>query len=324
MPLEIRNKIWAAVLGDRLIHLMCAVKSPSIRQPEEKQTWRHVVCKHDCRENENIEVYTSIDEENGEEHVFNQSHHHCDGEMADQFGAMPYTFGAKHEPNYESMHLTVLRVCRQIYNEANSTLWSTNVFSFDHANVTFTRFIDARTTHQKRSLRGLRFQMDWVDEGDKPWNRVLGVTLIRSLTGLRKLRLQINHSMEGAFYQKAKARGNQLGLFQMRQVGLVDKLAILPLTDVEVFVGDDSPPQRVNGLWTAEDRIEYAEEIRQILLNPRGAEKYAQEQKEFRESNREDREREKEREKERRASGLAAAIATLSALNYPIPDLEGI
>lgn len=166
--------------------------------------------------------------------------------------------------------------------------------------------------------------MDWAWEEDKPWNRVLGVKLIRSLTGLRKLRLHINHPMEAAFYQKAKARGDILGLFQMRQLEFVDKLAILPLTDVEVFVGDRSPLEKVNGLWTAEDRIEYAEEIRKILLNPRGAEKYAQEQKEFKESNRQDRERERKREIERRASGLAAAIATLSARGYPIPDLENV
>lgn len=142
LPLEIRNKIWAAVLGDRLIHLMCAVKPPRIGQPEERQIWGHVVCKHDCRENENIEVYTWIDEENEDEHVFDQSHHHCNVEMS-------YIFDAKQKSGHESMHLTVLQVCRQIYNEANNTLWSTNVFAFDDATVTFKRFMDARTTHQK-------------------------------------------------------------------------------------------------------------------------------------------------------------------------------
>ena len=310
MPLEIRRKIWAAVLGDRLIHLMCIVKPPRIGRPEERQIWRNVVCKHDCRENENIEVYTWI-EKGGEYRVFNQSHHHCDSAMYVR------------KPDLESMDLAVLRVCRQTYNEANDTLWSTNVFAFDDATVTFDRFIAARTTHQRRSLRGLRFQMDWVWDEDEHWNRVLDLTLIRSLTGLRKLRLHIDHSVEASFYQEAKARGDTLGLFQMRQMEFVDKLAILPLTDVEVFVGDRSPPERLYGLWTADDRIEYAEGIRKVLLNPRGAEKYAQEEKEFKEFNRQYKTRGKGKEAERRASRLAASLATLSARNYPIPDMEG-
>ena len=55
-------------------------------------------------------------------------------------------------------------------------------------------------------------------------------------------------------------------------------MAILPLTNVEVFVGDRSQPWIVDGLWTVHDRIEYAEGIRGILLNAKGAQIFAKEQ----------------------------------------------
>lgn len=194
------------------------------------------------------------------------------------------------------MHLTALRVCRQMYNEANNVIWTTNTFSFNDADGTFTAFMEARTTLQKQLLRKLRLQMDWVYEDDQSWNRLLRMTLIRSLTVLRSLLLQVNHAMEAAFYQSVKAPGNDLGLFQMRQLAFVNKLAILLLTDVEVFVSDfpqpvDEPPRDLSGLWTTEDRMEYAEGIRKVLIDPKGADKHAQEQKELQEFYRQEREK---------------------------------
>ncbi len=138
--------------------------------------------------------------------------------------------------------------------------------------------------------------MDWFFEDDKSWNRALRMTLVKSLTGLRSLRLQINYSMNAALYQSAKARGNELGLYQMRQLRFVEKFAPPSLRDVEVFVSDfpgfvgdapgfdsddpdPAPPVNLRPLWTAEDRIEYAEGIRKILLDPKGADVYAQRQK---------------------------------------------
>ena len=190
-----------------------------------------------------------------------------------------------------SVSLTALRVCRQTYAEANVTLWTTNTFSFDEAFPSFSVFMRFRTTHQRQLLRKLQLEMDWICEGDRGWNRVLGMPLISRLSGLRSLSLQINLSMEAAFYETAKARGNVLCLFQMRQFEIVNKLATVPLSDVEVFVtnfpklptsSDDSEePRELEPPWSFEDRVECAEEIRKVLLNPKGAEQYAHQQKEL-------------------------------------------
>ena len=263
LPLEIRNRIWALVLGNQFIHLeyLDTIRIPGYGK---MQIWRHLVCQCDCPENEMVEEFTWTNRYGEEEIIWRQPHYSCDQELA-------YDIMKHHRQwNHVSMHLTALRVCRQIYIEANDVLWTTNTFSFNDAAVSFDRFMDSRTSHQRRSLKNLRLQMDWVWGEDQPWNDALNMTLIRHLSGLRSLRLQINHSMSAALYQEAKARGNELGLFQTRHLGFVHKMAILPLTNVEVFVGDRCQPQDANALWTAEDRMEYAEGIRKILLGPKG------------------------------------------------------
>lgn len=107
-----------------------------------------------------------------------------------------------------------------------------------------------RPTHQKRLLGRLRVEIDWVWEEDDLFDRVLNSTFIKSLTGLKCLRLRINHSEETADYQEAKARDGP-SLVQTRHLEFVRKMAVLPLVGVEVFVGDHSQPLNVDALRTA-------------------------------------------------------------------------
>ena len=193
---------------------------------------------------------------------------------------------------YQEMHLTALRVCRQIYSEANRVLWSTNTFSF-HDVVTFYHFMDTRKTYQKRLLQKLRLQVKCVPDQEGPWSYVLDMKFIRSLVGLRSLRLQINHKMDAAGYQRIKALWDDSDwrtAIQMR-LRFVQRLKVLPLTEVEVFIGDYSC-ERSNDkfMFTVEDRTEYADAIRRILLDPKGAESYVQDRKDLKEFHRQERE----------------------------------
>ena len=93
--------------------------------------------------------------------------------------------------------------------------------------------------------------------------------------------------MEAAVYQEAKAEGDESSSFQPQKWNFVLKMGTLPLREVEVFVSDfprvisdcpfhDSdivdPSKDLSVLWTAEDRMEYAERIRKTLLDLKGAE----------------------------------------------------
>lgn len=219
----------------------------------------HLVCENDGAENHSEENYLCNDVgsvRDGTQH----SHHQCERELIRRF--------YHHETeSYQTLHLKTLRVCRQVYHEANPILWSTNTFSFTDA-ISLKEFM--QRTHQVSLLRKLRLQMNWT-WGTTLWNSIPDVNLIRSLTGLTSLRLQINHSMEARLYSELSEQANQLGVFQSELPGFMHRMATLPLREVEVFVGDDSPVQLTKVLWTVENRKEYAEGIREMLLHPKGA-----------------------------------------------------
>ena len=295
LPLEVRNKIWASLLGDRLLHLEYgSMNLASTTQDEYLRSWSSTVCQYDRPE----------DEVGEDDITWNLSHSRCTFHVARRHGDYPYWFyccGSKREQStHEEIHLTALRVCRQIYNEADRVLWSTNTFSFDDE-VTFLRFMDTRTTCQKRSLKKLRLQMNaWEDAS---WSSVLGIRLIRSLVGLRSLRLQINFFMHAKRYQWIKAHGYDWNPREFqRRLQFVQRMKVLPLTEVEVFIGEYSGMYDESLSWTAEDRTEYADVIRRTLLDPEGAEKYAQDQEDVKESNRQKRERNMERQALRAAN----------------------
>lgn len=170
--------------------------------------------------------------------------------------------------------------------------------------------------------------MDRVYEADEVWDRVLGAKRLRSLTGIRSLRLQINHSWEAAQYQELKAEADVLPFARLQQCEFVLKMATWPLRDVEVFVSDfphlvdevEDPPRDLSVLWTVQDRTEYADGIRKMLLDPQAGEKHAQLQQAMRGCRqvvKEAREKQKAAEREERAEMCARAEENLLRMYGP-------
>ena len=229
LPLEIRDKIWASLLGDRLIHFEYIDMDPAYSIPDEcLRSWHSTVCQHDCPESEVTQ----------DDLARKHAHSRCSIHLEQYDTLVGEDCRLKRgQSHYEEMHLTALRVCRQMYNEANSVLWSTNTFSFNNE-ATFRLFMGARTACQKLFLKRLRLQINSVANEEALWSRVLGVTLIRSLRGLRSLRLQMNYLLESDGYQWIKARG--LDKIMQTRLPFVQRMKVLPLNEVEVFVCDDS------------------------------------------------------------------------------------
>ena len=88
LPLEIRNKIYSELLGDRLIHLrytddrtLAYLKRENGKAPASACTaWRHVICQTDCPENdEDVKItYPDLDGD-GENVSWLRPHQKCDG-----------------------------------------------------------------------------------------------------------------------------------------------------------------------------------------------------------------------------------------------------
>lgn len=285
LPLEIRNKIWSEVLGDRLIHLQYYYDDDvSFETNEElhgglhwsdelKKTygsaWRHVVCEEDCPENQEDQKRTAYDGEilSIRSHQICHSNLHYEPIEPDKIYEELSCFGR------EMVRLSVLRSCRQIYVEANNILWTTNTFSFADA-TTLKRFMMTRTINQKHSIKSIRLQMEFGFYGYKEWNTALSMPLVRSLSGLRRLRLCIEHEMKVGSYAFAKSHNF---LFATIYCEGLHKVSTLPLTEVEIVVTN---PKYIpeHDLWTKADREDFAEGLRKILLNPKGAQIYADDQ----------------------------------------------
>ncbi|KAL8977180.1 MAG: hypothetical protein Q9177_006692, partial [Variospora cf. flavescens] len=171
-----------------------------------------------------------------------------------------------------------------IYVEANRILWATNTFSFSDG-VTLKDFMKTRNAHQKRLIHNLRFEMMHVNyKEEKEWNSALNMALVRSLTGLQTLRLQITYEIEKDIWDTTKDHFVQ----QNSEFEGLRKLSILPLTSAEVVIRTSSDPfasfPRASwhkGLWQQPEMDECAKQIRQLLLNPQGADIYAQRQAEL-------------------------------------------
>lgn len=297
LPLEIRNKIWSEVLGDRLVHLRYLYDDDhdfetneelhvSIHWSYELQArygsaWRHLVCEEDCPENKEEEKLTTSDGE-----VFStRPHRLCESNLNYDPIKPNMIYGDRYCEFHEMMRLSVLRSCRQIYVEANQILWTTNTFSFTDGTA-LKRFMMTRTINQKRLIKSLRLQMEWDMYTAKEWNSALNMALVRSLSGLRRLRLRIDQRMEARTYECAR-RNNFL--YTSLLCESLQKISTLPLTEVEVVVKN---PQywSEDGLWTKADREEFAEVLRKLLLNPEGAEIYVEDQLKRKEECRKERE----------------------------------
>ncbi|CAD6582110.1 MAG: hypothetical protein ASARMPREDX12_000758 [Alectoria sarmentosa] len=297
LPLEIRNKIWSEVLGDRLVHLRYLYDDDHDFETNEElhvslpwsnelqagygSAWRHLVCEEDCPENKEEEKLTTSDGE-----VFStRSHRLCESNLEYDPIGPDMIYGDRYCEFHEMMRLSVLRSCRQIYVEANQILWTTNTFSFADGTA-LRRFMMTLTINQRRLIKSLRLQMEWDMYMDKEWNNALNMALVRSLSGLRRLRLRIDQHMDARIYECAKSNKN---IYTSIFCKGLQKISTLPLTEAEVIVKN---PQYwpEDGVWTKADREEFAEVLRKLLLNPKGAEIYAKDQLKRKEERRKERE----------------------------------
>lgn len=225
--------------------------------------WRHIVCEDDCPEDSPGKKH--VVEWDGEEEAriyWYEPHELCSTDYDIPKPTRPIEFW-----DHETMRLTVLRTCRQVYVEANSILWATNTFSFRDA-VPFKRFMMTRTIHQKRLIRNVRLEVGLISLGMvTPWNSALNKAMVRSLSGLRSIRVQFVFNMKEDIYQHGKT-----GIVEKSKLfeGL-RQLSSLPLTNAEVVV-------RIwdhnfnNGFWTESSRQEVAEGLKKMLLAPKGLE----------------------------------------------------
>jgi hypothetical protein len=180
----------------------------------------------------------------------------------------------------------VLRTCRQIYPEASRVLWATNTFSFTRPE-TLKAFMSDRKTAQKQLLKNLHLNMTWnMKEHKRAWEKVLTLTLVRSLKGLRAVHLRIEQRV---LDENSCFHGNPMGgedLLNTSPFEEIMKFKILPLETVTVNLLNGEPTRRHgNGdlQWPLARRVECAESLESQLLDPEGAARWQERQEHLQE-----------------------------------------
>ena len=142
-----------------------------------------------------------------------------------------------------------------------------------------------RSSSQMQLIQSLRLHYDetycdWI-----VWNDALNMTLIKTLRDLRRLRLSIEMTIQADTYACLKRKGWPL-IKSFPHDGF-ERLSTLPLEKVEISIRNHTDPCFANddesdnneALWTDADKKEYANDIQRMLLNPKGAETYVEEQR---------------------------------------------
>ena len=129
-----------------------------------------------------------------------------------------------------------------------------------------------RTINQKRLIKSLRWHMRWDNFKNAEWNNALNMPIVRSMSGLRRLRLHIDRHMEATHYECAKSNNT---FYESPWCEGLQKVSILPLAEVELVVDDPQCRWAIDS-WKKIDRENFAEGLRNILLNPKGADIYAE------------------------------------------------
>ncbi|KAL8866147.1 MAG: hypothetical protein Q9174_006468 [Haloplaca sp. 1 TL-2023] len=249
LPFELRYRIWGLVLGHELIHIEYYGKR------RDQHDWRYVICQNDGPEDRPLRKVMGPW---GQERILESHHHACHTRKSgykyeDEKGYVPL----------QRLQLQVLGVSKQVHEETNQVLYSTNTFGFMDP-LPFNYFIMTRTPLQGDMIRKLRLCMNWTDRKEmREWNSALDRGMMALLKGLRSLRLQVVHHMKASDYREA-ARTSGWPMEWSFCAGL-DRLSVLPLVHVEVAIRNSGYPEE-GQQWTERGMRDTARRVETALL----------------------------------------------------------
>lgn len=147
------------------------------------------------------------------------------------------------------LDLSLLGVCRQVYEEANFLLWTTNIFSFED-DVTFLTFINSLHLRQREKLKRLHFDLAW-DSIIQDWHIFRVRDCISGLTGLRSFHATLKPDRR---------------FIEWNLLPLLHEMRKLPLQHVTTVVGDSM--YFGDDTRAITERREMAKSVRSKLLGP--------------------------------------------------------
>lgn len=289
LPVEIRQQILDLVLGkNNLLHIQD-------RTFAGVKIHRHAICKAQKSEQEAYEEYISSyrnvppnDSERFYSMTCQERHRDCevcgekgngqDVEVVDGEWVLPSRDAA-------TIDVSLLHVCRQLYEEGTHSLWTTNTFSFDD-HESFGNFFRKMHSVQKAKLAKLHILVCYTHHHNE-WTNIVTAPLLQELHGLRTIHLCFDQNLGS---RKLIRKLQDINPDTMNPVSRFDVhtledyytiqpfglLQMLPLQHATVVVADSLDDRTNHGPWRVlirqvrwplSKKREVAEHLRHILLN---------------------------------------------------------
>ena len=181
--------------------------------------------------------------------------------------------------------LRVLGASRQLYEEANYLLWTTNMFSFDDP-CTFKNFLTSLNPAQKRHLTYLHFNAIFLRsyENNKDWSKALKVSHLKMLRNIQYLHLcfELPRNHGDYFCWWLSLPPKQMTIEDTFEHGLEPFLRFrviakrfgvtVIVSDVDIDSGDIITTGSKSPRLTTTEKLQFAESFRARLMDPRGIE----------------------------------------------------
>ena len=168
------------------------------------------------------------------------------------------------------LDLRILGACRQMYEEANVLLWTTNTFSFEDS-TSLKIFIGGLHSTQITKLTRMHIDFAWNIEAADAWELLLRPSFVSKLNSLRTL----HATFDQYFRNDSTWIPDDL---QQENVTPLSRMQMLALQHVTVIIGDDFRGRYIQLFrWNIARKREVAGDLRNKLLNPKGHEVLAAE-----------------------------------------------
>ena len=260
LPLEVKNLIYEFTFGGNVIHIT--------QDPDEGTTkFFNTIC------------HALISEEEAEDN-FNEEtiHEWCVPANEDRHSCCRLKKRANidnGEERPQTLRLSALRCCRQMYNEAHYVPYSTNTFSCVDP-VTLQMFIRSLTqgSHENHlAVRSLFLEMVFVRYYHSRWRKTLK-TCAKHLKNLKNVNISLEWNCRFWIYGGGSPANFDVNSRNWQTPVISDILVLkqLPLESATLVISDDYLrwPQRTSlggsARWTLEEKQEWARYTKDLIL----------------------------------------------------------
>ncbi|KAL8856305.1 MAG: hypothetical protein Q9178_007069 [Gyalolechia marmorata] len=302
LPVELREKIYKQLLGDRLIHIEYTHWRHEDYDPDRMATWPDPAFYEECR----LSYVTCLQEgtdSSKDSPLWDRCFSVCTGHLQPPT-PLPYSRESVEvtsepwhksrsiikKPNERAIDGIILRSCRQIYNECCQVLYVSNTFSFNNPRV-FLRFMQTIHTTNLGQIRRLQLYVNC--NVNEEWHKA--DKYVMSMQGLRFLDLISTTDVRQPHAQTMIMDPSTLyGVFSFPLW-----FRILPgLQTVKVSV--EKSDRVWDNSWTQQDREAITAILRDKIADPDGCQAHTEESEQRQEARKREREQDEVEKEEKR------------------------